>query len=284
MRKDTASTIKLYTTDLDVTADTQVSLTAKASGKSTAKLVVTLKDGRTKTIAGDRTLSKHWTTVSYDVSQLTKKTIKGLSLKISAAETDASYSVQLGRLAITGKQQAAPKKVNQVTIDNRTFDEEGKYAGVNLSWQATTKNKLDHYEIYQVNNDGSRSFLGATNTTNFYLNALKRNGQHNETNLMVVPVDIWNQRGDASDQVTLKWPDNRKPKAAFTVNRTLAAPGNTIKFTNASSKNATSYKWEFDGATKTTSTAKNPTVTYRKAGTYNVTLTAKIRMANGTLQ
>ncbi|CAL6904932.1 putative Mannosyl-glycoprotein endo-beta-N-acetylglucosaminidase [Lactiplantibacillus plantarum] len=115
MRKDTASTIKLYTTDLDVTADTQVSLTAKASGKSTAKLVVTLKDGRTKTIAGDRTLSKHWTTVSYDVSQLTKKTIKGLSLKISAAETDASYSVQLGRLAITGKQQAAPKKVNQVT-------------------------------------------------------------------------------------------------------------------------------------------------------------------------
>ncbi|WP_436629770.1 hypothetical protein, partial [Latilactobacillus sakei] len=68
---------------------------------------------------------------------------KGLSLKISAAETDASYSVQLGRLAITGKQQAAPKKVNQVTIDNRTFDEEGKYAGVNLSWQATTKNKLD---------------------------------------------------------------------------------------------------------------------------------------------
>lgn len=275
MRKDTASTIKLYTTDLDVTADTQVSLTAKASGKSTAKLVVTLKDGRTKTIAGDRTLSKHWTTVSYDVSQLTKKTIKGLSLKISAAETDASYSVQLGRLAITGKQQAAPKKVNQVTIDNRTFDEEGKYAGVNLSWQATTKNKLDHYEIYQVNNDGSRSFLGATNTTNFYLNALKRNGQHNETNLMVVPVDIWNQRGDASDQVTLKWPDNRKPKAAFTVNRTLAAPGNTIKFTNASSKNATSYKWEFDGATKTTSTAKNPTVTYRKAGTYNVTLTAK---------
>lgn len=109
MRKDTASTIKLYTTDLDVTADTQVSLTAKASGKSTAKLVVTLKDGRTKTIAGDRTLSKHWTTVSYDVSQLTK-TIKGLSLKISAAETDASYSVQLGRLAITGKQQAAPKR------------------------------------------------------------------------------------------------------------------------------------------------------------------------------
>lgn len=92
---------------------------------------------------------------------------------------------------------------------------------------------------------------------------------------MVVPVDIWNQRGDASADVTLKWPDNRKPKAAFTVNRTLAAPGSTIKFTNDSSKNATSYKWEFDGATKTTSTAKNPTVTYRKAGTYNVTLTAK---------
>ncbi|MCT3305182.1 endo-beta-N-acetylglucosaminidase [Lactiplantibacillus pentosus] len=275
MRKNKTSTIKLYTTDIPFTTNTQVKVAAKATDKTQLDLVVTLKDGRKKTIKGDQALSSKWQTIDYDVSGLAKKTVKSISLSLTTSKSDTSYRAQLGRLAITGKPQASPTAVKSVAIDNRVFDEEGKYAGVNLSWQAASTKHLDHYEIYQRNQNGSRSFLGATDTTNFYLNALERTGQQNETDLMVVPVDIWNQRGPASKVTTLKWPDNRKPKAAFTVDRTLASPGSTIKFTNTSSKNATSFKWQFTGAKQTSSTAKNPTITYAKAGTYNVTLTAK---------
>jgi len=63
-----------------------------------------------------------------------------------------------------------------------------------------------------------------------------------------------------------------KPVASFTIEKTEAAPGDTITFTN-SSKNAISYSWNFgDGSA---STNENPTHSYSKKGTYTVTVTAK---------
>ena len=59
------------------------------------------------------------------------------------------------------------------------------------------------------------------------------------------------------------------PVAAFT----SKASGLKVTFTNTS-KNATSYAWNF-GVEGATSTDKDPTYTYSKAGTFKVTLTAK---------
>ncbi|MFB9770571.1 endo-beta-N-acetylglucosaminidase [Lactiplantibacillus modestisalitolerans] len=275
VQKDTASTVKLYTTKLKFKATTQVQLTAKANAKSQFDLVLHLNDGQKQTVKGKRAVTKKWTTVKYDVSQLAGKTVTGVDLKITPSAKTASYEASLGRLAMTGKQQAAPKALSGLKVTSKKFDEEGKVAGVNLKWQAPTDQQLDRYEIYQVNSDQSRSFLGTTTAPNFYVNGLDRKSNQDESDFIVVPVDIWNQRGAASKAATLTWPDNRKPKAAFTAATTLAAPGTTIKFTNESSSNSKQFKWEFEGAEQTTSTAKNPSVTYKKAGTYNVKLTAK---------
>ena len=52
----------------------------------------------------------------------------------------------------------------------------------------------------------------------------------------------------------------------------MSQPPNTIQFTDTSTKNPTSWLWDFgDG---TTSTLQNPTHTYPGPGSYNVTLTA----------
>ena len=60
-------------------------------------------------------------------------------------------------------------------------------------------------------------------------------------------------------------------KAQPTANFTHTASGLTVKFTNQS-KNASTYYWDFgDGKT---STEKNPTHTYKEAGTYIVALDA----------
>ncbi len=51
----------------------------------------------------------------------------------------------------------------------------------------------------------------------------------------------------------------------------------SVQFTNTSYQSATTYNWQFQGGTPSTSTAKNPSVTYNTPGTYNVTL----RVRNG---
>ncbi len=61
------------------------------------------------------------------------------------------------------------------------------------------------------------------------------------------------------------------PVSAFTMDKTTAEEGQTIRFTNAS-QHATTYTWDFgDGST---SGEANPSHAYAKKGTYTVKLTA----------
>jgi PKD repeat protein len=62
---------------------------------------------------------------------------------------------------------------------------------------------------------------------------------------------------------------SKAPVAAFTT----SVSGKTVKFTDKSTGSPKSYLWDFGD--KSTSTTKNPTHQYKKAGKYTVTLTAK---------
>jgi PKD repeat protein len=64
------------------------------------------------------------------------------------------------------------------------------------------------------------------------------------------------------------------PVANFTASATSVQVGGSVTFTDQSINNPTSWSWTFEGGTPSTSTAKNPTVTYNTAGTYDVTLVA----------
>lgn len=63
------------------------------------------------------------------------------------------------------------------------------------------------------------------------------------------------------------------PTAQFTASATSVTVGSSIQFTDQSTNTPTSWSWTFDGGTPSTSTAKNPSVTYSTVGTYTVSLT-----------
>ncbi len=73
------------------------------------------------------------------------------------------------------------------------------------------------------------------------------------------------------------------PKANFAAVTTGSCAPLTVDFTNTSSANATTFNWDFMGATPAVSTDKNPTVTYKKAGVYDVRLIASNSAGNDTL-
>lgn len=60
--------------------------------------------------------------------------------------------------------------------------------------------------------------------------------------------------------------------ADFSANSTTIYEGGSVTFTDQSSGNPTSWLWTLTGASSTSSTSQNPTVTYNTAGTYSVTL------------
>ena len=62
------------------------------------------------------------------------------------------------------------------------------------------------------------------------------------------------------------------PKASFTLASAAGCAPFSPIFNNTSSANATAYQWILTGATPSSSTDKNPTVTYNLAGTYSITL------------
>ncbi len=64
------------------------------------------------------------------------------------------------------------------------------------------------------------------------------------------------------------------PVANFTANQTTITAGQQIQFTDLSTNTPTGWSWTFPGGTPSSSTQKNPLITYNTPGTYNVLLTA----------
>jgi PKD repeat protein len=70
--------------------------------------------------------------------------------------------------------------------------------------------------------------------------------------------------------------------AAFDASSTFIAPGGIVNFTDQSANSPTSWLWSFPGGTPSSSTERNPSVTYKTEGIYDVTLSAT--GASGALQ
>jgi len=64
------------------------------------------------------------------------------------------------------------------------------------------------------------------------------------------------------------------PVADFTAIPLSVVEGNSVNFTDQSTNTPTFWSWTFEGGTPSTSTSKNPVVTYSTPGTWDVTLVA----------
>lgn len=79
-------------------------------------------------------------------------------------------------------------------------------------------------------------------------------------------------------QIGLYQPSATPPVAKFYGFPTKLCVNNTVQFTDTSSNQPTSWNWTMTGASPSTSTLQNPSVTYATAGTYPVTL----KVSNGS--
>ncbi len=273
LKANTPSEIKLFSSDLKIENDTQFTTILSASSDVSIKLILDFDDGSSEEIEGNTIVSSDWTKVNFDVSKFTGKVIRSISYKILSDKDVSNMSVNFGNISINSK-NANVSDIISVNVDNVVFEEEDMYAGVRLSFDASNKNDVKHYEIYKVNEDESLTFLGASINENYFVNALTRDNKSNTTTFEVVAVNNDLFRGNGM-RTKIEWPDNSIPKSDFTASKTLISPGEEITFTNLSSQVTENLEWTFEGATVQNSTEISPTVKYENEGTYKVSLKAK---------
>ena len=274
MQAQKGSTIKLFSSDLVLEKDTEFTTTVMANSEVSLSLILELEDGKIEEIPSKQKVSSNWTTLKFDVSNLEGKTVRSISYKITSDKDVSNINVNFGNIKIIGNKKIKDVSVSNLKVDNAVFEEDDTYAGVRLSFDVSNKEDVDHFEIYKINDDKSKSFLGATTTNNYFVNALLRDDKSNTTIFEVVPVNKNMSRGK-SVTTKMEWPDNSTPKANFTASKTLVAPGEEITFNNLSSKVTENVEWIFEGANVEKSTDSSTKVCYANEGTYTVTLKAK---------
>ena len=279
VKKDTESVIKLYSADLDAQEQMIFTTAAKVRGPEVAlDAVLALDDGSEVILEGDKKVGEEWTVVSYDAASLAGKTIKTISYRIKAGEDANGLQLRLGNITMARPESFGSASVSNVQVLDSEFDEDGMYAGVRLAWESDVDS--EYYEIYRMNQDGTKSFLGVSNTDSFYINTLPRTDETNKSEFEVVPVNGLLEEGSGST-VVMDWPDNSIPKAAFTADVTLAAPGQTITFTSLCSQNTQKVTWTLTGSDTESAQGDTVSVTYPEAGIYGVSIKAENESGSG---
>ncbi|MGL5634464.1 MAG: endo-beta-N-acetylglucosaminidase [Sarcina sp.] len=270
-----SSTIKLFSSELKLTKSTIFETAARGDKDTSLELVLEFEDGKTEIVKPSKKLTDEWQTLSYDISKFADKTIQSISYKISSDQALTGASINIGSLEIyDSKTKVTKTDVASAKVVDTLFEEDDTIAGVRLSFEGSDSKDLSHYEIFRVNSDGTKSFLGATPSNEYFINALQRDEVDDITKLEIVAI---NSRGEKGKSATteFEWPDNDTPKANFKADTTLVAPGQPINFESLSSLVTKDVEWHFEGATTATSAEKNPTITYDKEGTYDVKIIAK---------
>lgn len=273
MKQGVSSTIKLYSADLPVPDKMTFTTTARARGAEVAlDAVLTLDDGSELVLEGDKKVADAWTTVTYQTSELAGRTVKAVSYRLTAGADAGSLQFRFGNITMIEAEGEETATVSNVRVLDSEFDEDGMYAGVRLAWDSDVA--TDYYEVYRINQDQSKSLLGVSNTESFYINTLPRTDETNKSTFEVVPVNALLAEGTAAT-VTMDWPDNSIPKAAFAADITLAAPGETITFQSLSSQNTQKVTWTLAGADKESAEGDTVSVTYAEEGVYAVSMKAE---------
>lgn len=279
MKKDTESVIKLYSASLTAADQMHFTTSARAKGAQVAlDAVLTLDDGSEEILEGDQKVGDAWTTVSYDTSALAGKTIRAISYRLRADADVNGLQFRFGNITMAENGNGEQATVSNIQVLDSEFDEDAMYAGVRLSWESDQP--ADYYEVYRVNQDGTKSLLGVSNTESFYINTLPRTDDTNQSVFEVLPVNALLEEG-ASAQATMEWPDNSIPKAAFTADITLAAPGETVTFQSLCSPNTETVTWTLPGADKESQQGDSVSAVYDKEGVYPVSIKAENASGSG---
>ncbi len=170
-----SSFINLYKTDLDIQADSSISLTYNkpSSDESEIRLGMIFKDAPdTKEYlpiedAGEQT--DGWKTAEIALGEYEGRELAAVGIELASDERISDYQVNFGQINISDGTDYAPSAPENFKLE-KVFDETGE---LSFSWELEDYDTVKAYYVYAGYSDGSERFVGGTYADNLYIQNLE---------------------------------------------------------------------------------------------------------------
>ncbi len=227
-RLDAANTVRLYQSRLRVSRDTKLSVVLKtpAAGPSRLKAAISFTDAPTtfKTLDLGNTRGGDWERRTLDLSRYAGRTIAQIALQASPGDTPVDgYDVRVGQLAVYDGGVDRPSPPTRATVLG-TSDVTATRKTLRLSWRPSAHGSVHHYDVYRRNPDGTRTHLGATPNTVYFVPRLDRAGSETFTTIEVEAVSTEYGRSAAA-RTRVHWSGDVPAETNLALDRPATASG-----------------------------------------------------------
>ncbi|MFQ8599292.1 MAG: discoidin domain-containing protein [Oscillospiraceae bacterium] len=238
--------IRLFATNLSTNENQQITVTYKTPAEK-ANMKVGLKFTNTLdnevgsdyvTFDVEDGTPGEWKTCKIDLpSEYVGRYIREIGLVFESDTDVADYKINIGELGITDKTKTSfDAKVENAKIEKVSYPS-AMTASIRAIWDRV--DGASEYELYKINADGSRSFLGSTPNRAFYVSKILRDSNTAKSSTVeVVPVDAYGNRGQASTMqfnwildpdADLEIPDGEEEPVNLALNNPNVVASNEIK-------------------------------------------------------
>lgn len=167
--------VPLYKTNFSLSGNEKIELVAKGKGK--LKLTVNFSNGASQDYAAE--VTEKWQAFSFKTREYAGEKIVKIGVKTQGRAGDVMH---IGQLALRANTNA---KIAKPVVSNESFVK-GDKAEIYLHIDGDKNSR--HHNVYQINAGGSKTWLGRTSSTDYYIAALKKGADKAFTNIEVVSV------------------------------------------------------------------------------------------------
>ncbi|MFN0152246.1 MAG: endo-beta-N-acetylglucosaminidase [bacterium] len=271
--------LKLFKTNVAVTSDLDLSVAYKrgvANVPSRMSVGLAFADNPTAVVLlpVDSTSSAGWNTQTLALGAHAGRTLIALSLDFASSVSEPAYAMKIGQLALVEGAVDIPAPAASAFVEDAVMSD-SRTASLRLRW-THSPDPVHAYNVYRVNPDDTRTYLGGTANNAYFVYEMKRVGAESTTTIEVVAVG--DEFGHATPATTSFFWGAGPPNDAPIANANggyCALAGTLLKFESDGTRDPdgtiTSYAWDFGDAA--TSTDAEPIHVYAAPGNYAVTLT-----------
>jgi mannosyl-glycoprotein endo-beta-N-acetylglucosaminidase len=287
------TTLMLYKTELPVGSSTDFVIafrTGTAGEPSHMQVALDFTDtsGASEFLDVGSAVTEGWNLETLDLSGFSGRTLEALGLRFASATAVPGYHILVGRMGVLDGPPDPPLEPSGLWVEG-FYQIDDNHATIRLRWSHSPET-VYQYNVFRVNPDDSRTFLGATPDNAYFVPEIVRVGEEDTTTVEVVAVG---PDFSASDPVstTVAWTTTGTggglPPGSVTLSAALPNPvaGTTVfAYTLPASSPVRLAVFSIDGRLVETleeaplETAGNHSVTWdasmRPAGIYFVRLEA----------
>ncbi len=185
--------VRLYKTELDVTAASKMQITyqkSSASDGSEMKLALIFKDAPEKveyiTIPGTGTKTNTWKTASVDLSQYAGRQIATIGLAFNPKQQIPveNYQMNIGEIRLTDGTSHTPAQPTNFAV-SKAYATDDMVA----TWDLDSFDNVDKYEIYATLSNGKKVMVGTNYDGIHYIKSLENEKNNVKLELVAIGKD-----------------------------------------------------------------------------------------------